>query len=703
MIDKTTITTHTSTSTTEIKAVEISVKTSTTIKEYLAKAYLTVCSHGTASSAVVEKAIKVLTERLDFLKVHLGYTHSETLKALQETVLLYSKLKTEQSHLSILAILQDTVLEILLKERHPEILHQAAIAIGGIYSSTALVSHGLELLREIRTQIITKATVSGSKFGFKIDTSVGKASFVFLATLERILQGSAAVGYSQIIADLLIESTLYAHYQDCLKSKKDISVVMVHAAALRSFLIAHHMEDQARAIEQHTYKMFIHKWGSAMKNHNAQTLEFYLSILDELADIDVEVEIEVAACRASNKKVLELLRQDRFREAYEVALCAFQFIEHCGAFNQKHNIKFGFNLSAYLVGRKLGSTPTREADPAVKDQMLALSRTIVRSVFKACRDSNINFGRLQLSELNELVGLLGQQQNYVDLEVYPIRLWLLSIQGSDTDFVQQWLLNVLWASRDIHKSWSTKSESTAWRTINLGLRAVQARFLAKHISSAVELAEDISYNLRRVWGALDPKTLEVEDVLAQLYIEGGHYRQAMSLHDDILHLVVEGDDGDDRTWDLMTAPKVRTHINLLRRSYERLGGWDKDVSNYVELIDAILHMPAYKGKDEFKGLKAVKDWKTDDDSEEINDRFIVPEDWEFLTGEAEIPDGTPTAPAARTKLGIKRATNNWGIGFTHLLDSVEGHWQGDNYTPGGLSNGNGNGLSVNRLRGLSAI
>jgi len=191
--------------------------------------------------------------------------------------------------------------------------------------------------------------------------------------------------------------------------------------------------------------------------------------------------------------------------------------------------------------------------------------------------------------------------------------------------------------------------------------------------------------------------------LAQLYIEGGQYRQAMSLHDDILHLVVEGDDGDDRTWDLMTAPKVRVHINLLRRSYERLGGWDKDASNYIELIDALLIIPAYKGKDEFKGLKAVKAWKPDDRSEEINDRFVVPEDWGFLTGEAEIPDGTPTAPAARPKMGVKRATSNWGMGFLHLLDSVNDHWQGNEYVPGGLSNGNGNGLNVKKVRGISVI
>jgi hypothetical protein len=56
--------------------------------------------------------------------------------------------------------------------------------------------------------------------------------------------------------------------------------------------------------------------------------------------------------------------------------------------------------------------------------MLDLSRKIIGEVLRACKDSKINFVRLKLSELNELVGLLGEQQNYNDLEVSKVAFYL---------------------------------------------------------------------------------------------------------------------------------------------------------------------------------------------------------------------------------------------------------------------------------------
>jgi len=59
-------------------------------------------------------------------------------------------------------------------------------------------------------------------------------------------------------------------------------------------------------------------------------------------------------------------------------------------------------------------------------------------------------------------------------------------------------------------------------------------------------------------GSFDPKTLEMSDLLSQIYTAAGHHREAMRLHEEILRLVVEGDDGDDRTLDTM-IPKMAKH------------------------------------------------------------------------------------------------------------------------------------------------
>jgi hypothetical protein len=59
----------------------------------------------------------------------------------------------------------------------------------------------------------------------------------------------------------------------------------------------------------------------------------------------------------------------------------------------------------------------KTVDPELRTKMLDLSRKIIFEVLKACKASKINFIRLKASDLNDLVGLLGEQQNYADLEV----------------------------------------------------------------------------------------------------------------------------------------------------------------------------------------------------------------------------------------------------------------------------------------------
>ncbi|KAI9744104.1 MAG: hypothetical protein M1818_002256 [Claussenomyces sp. TS43310] len=631
-------TTTTTTTATTNKTVAISTKTITTVKEHLAKAYVTVCSYGTPSATIIERGIKVLMEQFEHMKVHFGFAHSETLSALHEIIIMYSKLKTQESHAAMVQMLQDSIVQIITKEKHSETLHQAAMNIGSIYSSSELQSHGLEFLREIRVQIVSKTGTSGSH-GFKVDKSVGTTCFVFLATLERLLQGSMAISYSEIMTDLLIEYTLNEHYSHCIASEKDVTVIMVHTARLRKFLIAHHRKEQVELITSHTYQLFLKKWGSSMKLNNDRTRILFVGILEEFGDMDNPIDIGTAACISSNNKVLALLKGSKFQEAYEVSLCAFQFIENHRAYHHMKNVGFGFKLSAYMACRKVEGVAIKAIEPELSAHMLDLSRAVIRSVFKACKDSSINFARLQLTELNDLVGLLGQQQNYEDLES---------------------LLALLWTSRDIQKSWSTTSASTSALTINLGLRLVQAHFLAGHRAKAIRLAEDIAYNLRRVWGALYSKSLDVSEVLAQLYIEAGHFREAMGLHEDILRLVFEGDDGDDRTCDVMTAARARAHVDLLKRSYQRLGGWDKEASTYIELVDAVLNMAEYKGKPELKGVQSAKSWKTQEKSEEVKDKFVIPSEWEFLS-----KDTTNGTSATGPKMGVKRATSNWGIELIH--------------------------------------
>jgi hypothetical protein len=159
------------------------------------------------------------------------------------------------------------------------------------------------------------------------------------------------------------------------------------------------------------------KWGASIKTRHEITLIFFISLLKELGNATRQIDIDDAPCKSSNDKVRELVSNGQFKEAYEVALCAFQFLEHRGAYHRLQNVGYGFKLSSFMAGRGYKKLLQKPIEPELRTKMLELSRKIIGEILKAFKESKISVVRMRLGELNDLIGLLGEQQNYVDLEV----------------------------------------------------------------------------------------------------------------------------------------------------------------------------------------------------------------------------------------------------------------------------------------------
>ena len=148
----------------------------------------------------------------------------------------------------------------------------------------------------------------------------------------------------------------------------------------------------------------------------------------------------------------------------------------------------------------------------------------------------------------------------------------------------------------------------------------------------------------------------------------GHYREAQGVHESILRLVVDGDDGDDRTLDTMDAGTARKHLDLLKQSYLRLKGWDKSASSYKELVSAVIKM--YKGSAAFKDVQGTDSWNFNKEQpSETLGKFVTPREWEFAKPEHldEKGDAKETEGLRRPGMGVKRATSNWGIGMIQRM------------------------------------
>lgn len=140
----------------------------------------------------------------------------------------------------------------------------------------------------------------------------------------------------------------------------------------------------------------------------------------------------------------------------------------------------------------------------------------------------------------------------------------------------------------------------------------------------------------------------------------------MGIHENILRRVVEGDDGDDRTQDSTDIDSVRKHILLLKQTFLRLRGWDKDIHVYRDLVHSVLSLPQYKGRSELKSTDLhVEHWHLKDPADDKIGKFSQPSNWEFankkdLDDKGDIKYEEFSAKR-RPGIGMKRVTSHWGI------------------------------------------
>ncbi|RDW79411.1 hypothetical protein BP6252_04049 [Coleophoma cylindrospora] len=651
-------------SSTESSTIKISTTTISTIEKRLTEAYVHVCSYGSISVTTIDRAIIILSQRLEHLTASLGWCHTETLRIMKELVLLCLRVTSAENIAKIKRLLLTAVVSILSLKTTATALYNAAKSLGDLYLACGLIDEGKRLLDDLRAEAICKTWKPKRNGDFKLEHKIGKSSFVFLVTLQQVLQGTSTSSYSKIMSDLLIEAFLYEEYSLSIASKKSAESVLIDGAKLYMHLQKSHRVEQAAVIYHELLYTFTTKWTLCLKGSKQTTTIFFTTILEELGKQSGLVRIGNAASISSNRKARELLDDGKAKEAYEFAQCAFEFIHKQGAYRYFHNVGWGFKLSELMAGRGRKESIEKPVKTELRNQMLELSRRIMLDVYLVCKEAKVNFVQLNKSELSNLIGLLGEQKNYAYLEH---------------------LLESLWSSREVQKSWSKQT------IVDVGLRLIQARFLMsktskEHLPDAIKLGETIYYNLRRVGGGLSPKALEVSDVLFQMYTETHNHREGMRVVEDILRMIVEGDDEEEEgTSEVPTAEAVSHRLQLLKYSYQRHGRWDKTNSSYIDLVHKLLLMPQYKHDATIQTYANIQQWKPKtDDKDHL--AFVVPDNWEFTVETDEkltiSTDGLPTTPRGsvygrgsfntpKTSPGswlhngtsaTRRVTHDWGMG-----------------------------------------
>ncbi|KAF9874692.1 hypothetical protein CkaCkLH20_07829 [Colletotrichum karsti] len=603
-----------------------------TMKKRLSKLYVTVVTTGKVSTtATVERAIAVSVEIYEQLRIEFGWWHETTLAKLKEITLLYKKLGTKESHLAIVQMLQASVMEIISTVTISTTLHSAATSLAQIYIASGMVRHGHDLVRQLRYVLLFPGFEGGEKdVSIKISRKTSKVSLVFLISFEQALNVDSKVSYSfsEIMADVLLETILYEQYLSVMSSFTDnsnIEVVIEHAARLRFVWESRGRTGFVSVLDKKLFSLFTSRYAKFLgpATNNQAGSDFYVGLLREIgegiaADRDA-IDFGLVSCRAAYSVTKRFMEKEKDTpRAHEVAKVAFSFANSQNFYSAGRNYVWGYRLAELLAGINVESW--KSADNGTKESCLSTSRNIMQFVLTALKErKGFEFATSQPEDVRSLIYLLGEQKNYTELEN---------------------LLTLLWRSREVQRTWYPDT------VLNIGSLLVNAHISAGHLDQAITLCDTLYYNLRQSRGGLDAQALDFANRLCQLLRRANRLRDAARVHQDVVgdldeHLLAtRGSDKDER---LRAAADA--HLDGMRRC-----GWASRGDSVRTTRDVYGRLKGY-GK---LNTQPVENWaplSAADEKREVNAAVNWQMEWKLNGPEMSRPgmQKRPTIASAKER------------------------------------------------------
>ncbi|KUJ18660.1 uncharacterized protein LY89DRAFT_683570, partial [Mollisia scopiformis] len=501
-----------------------------------------------------------------------GYSHGDSLKWLSLLAIAFAKQNNAESKTRATSSFHTSVTEILKKEKNSQRLWDSGSGLANVYLKAGMKSEGEQLLQQIRSQVIFGDSSLAQSLGVTSSNNLDRRTWVFLVSFQTTLHGTRQM-YTAIMADLINEVFLYDSYRRIVSQKAPFLDSFAHGARLLQFMRDVHDEPSHARVEKELLEYFSTNL-SAPKTINSSVLrEFFEIALVEIHHQDMDISL----LKAGTTSVVNYFDKGKYAEAHDMAFLVDRFQQFVGGYGSVEKIDYGLQIALAVAGYKNTKVP----DAKLKTAMLELSGKIVKQLVQETRAGHVLLADIPLKDLNAASGLLGELGYLDELE---------------------YILTVLWKARTFQLLWPAST------IVSLGRRLVETEFARSHHASAIHLCEDMCYNLRRVWGALDATTLDMHILLSEFYTSSEQYRKAMQVHEDVLRDTVS-DKGEEINQAEAAAIAVR-HLELLRRAYQRLGGWDKDPQVYVDLYQQLAHVFGSEENWKKAQIQGVEKWST---------------------------------------------------------------------------------------------
>ena len=501
-----------------------------------------------------------------------GCSSEETLASLIGLIGFYRKHYGRRYTNMALEKVEMTVHGIITQEQDLRKLFSSAEAVAKIYIDLNAHENAFLLLRRIRSDISTQYSVGFLRNGAWVD----RRWTVFATALEAILRkGTGSTLFTDIISDLVIETSLHESWIRVLQSEATLETRLLVGGKLLAFLSRRHRQLEVVHIRDELWGVFRKELSPESPKSGAIWDLFEVCAAEMSRERSSATLLETAV-----QVVVDFCQATKYQQAFELARWIKEHVRAGGGFKRQGLGSLGIKLSICLI-----NVSVVNMDSEFLKALQSLSMDILSETLVDMKDVLVDLRNFSIKQINVFIDLFGKQENYKPIEVSEnTRIGLRNFVEAHADLMLQQILQILWDSRT--------NESRSLKTnISIGRRLCEVKFALQHHTAALSLLEDICYNLRDVLGSLDPITLECERLWARLNTQCGNHKAAMDIHTHVLQSVTTL--GKDRglSRDEIAAVGV-DELKNLRKLHWTCGGWGKVEQNKFtelsrELVDTV--------------------------------------------------------------------------------------------------------------------
>lgn len=358
---------------------------------------------------VIGDAIEFFTERYEEAKAKSGYSDDSTLDDLAELVHLYALKDSGSDRTAASNLLQSVAAEIISNESSPLRLMKSAAKLATIYSNEGYSDQGSYLVDTLRRQFFLEDTLEDDDSMGILHRSLDPKCYIFIVTLKAGLATSEKQSFSQTMPDLLYENICY---KMCVGSE-DLKEKLDWGLRLHEILRNNNRFREIDSLEKILFKALFGIPASSAQPMKQTMWTMLTRTLGQLGR-DNGSSLSEAVCAAGNDLCKGMIEKGDFGEAYEISHLTFDLAKSLKAFEDPRTFALSLRLSLRLADNDvLEKIPSED----LRSRMSSLSSSVLREVLGVCEDFKQSIGEIDLDELKEVIGLLGQQKAYAELEV----------------------------------------------------------------------------------------------------------------------------------------------------------------------------------------------------------------------------------------------------------------------------------------------